>query len=302
MQNAVAVLTRVTGEPWTGHRQSGWGDYISHGAMHAIRQSGLHGVALEPDRLARGGARVLMGDKPRGVIVTEVGAHSAAIVELAADLKQRGVPAVFYGDAPEVAGFDRVTSDHELGGYLLTRWLIEQGRRRILPVWPEPANAYWLSFRWRGYERAMREAGLEPLPHLKVPLAREDVGTYEARLHANAQSWVPYLEPYFSGPTPVDALMLASDGYTVATAEACRLLKCEPNRDVALAGYDNYWQESPEREFEATAPMVTIDKLNPKMGAQLVELLFDRIEDRLPAAPQRRVVAPELIVVGSSQN
>lgn len=297
MQNAVAVLTRTTGEPWTGHRQSGWSDYIGHGAVHAVRQQGLHAVALEPERFAQEGVATFLADHPYGIVITDVGAPATAeLLKYAGDLRRRGVPIVVYGDAPEMAGFDRVTSDHAQGAYLLTQWLIQQGRQRILPVWPEPAAGYWMPQRWAGYQRAMCEAGLEPLDTIEVPSSTQS--THAVRLHSNARAWSSFLDEYFQGPAPVDALMLSSDGGVTPAAEACRLLGREPNRDVALVGYDNYWLESPEREFESTAPQATVDKMNLKLGAALVELLTDRIAGRLPEAPQCRVVQPQLVVVG----
>lgn len=299
MQNAVAVLTRTTGEPWTGHRQSGWSDYIGHGAVHAIRQQGLHAFALEPDRFTKDGIATFLAEQPSGVFITDVGTpSSAALLQCAGELRRKGVPVVVYGDAPEMAGFDRVTSDHEQGSFLLTRWLIEQGRRRILPLAPEPATGYWMPLRRAGYERAMREAGLQPLETLEVPSSTQS--TYAAMLHSNARAWSSFLGDYLQGATPVDALMLSSDGGVTPAAEACRLLGREPNRDVALVGYDNYWLESPEREFEPTAPQATVDKLNLKMGAALIDLLCDRIAGKLPPEPQRRVVQPQLVVIGST--
>jgi DNA-binding LacI/PurR family transcriptional regulator len=299
MQNAVAVLTHTTGGPWTGHRQSGWSDYIGHGAVHAIRQQGMHAVALEPERLTQAGIAAFLAEQPSGVVITDIGAPaSSALLQCAGELRRKGVPVVVYGDAPEMAGFDRVTSDHAHGSYLLTRWLIDSGRRHILPVTPEPATGYWMPQRSAGYERAMHEAGLQPLPALVVPSSTQ--ATFSARLHSNARAWSSFLKEYFEGQNPVDALMLSSDGGVTPAAEACRLLGREPNRDVALVGYDNYWLESPEREFEPTAPLATVDKLNLKMGAALIDLLCERIAGKLPAQPQRRVVQPQLTLISTT--
>ena len=73
-----------------------------------------------------------------------------------------------------------------------------------------------------------------------------------------------------------------------------------PNHDVLLAGYDHYWADVPERQYEATPPVATIDKLNARMGEQLVALLRQRVAGELPDAPQCRLVPPQLIVLDAA--
>jgi DNA-binding LacI/PurR family transcriptional regulator len=94
----------------------------------------------------------------------------------------------------------------------------------------------------------------------------------------------------------VDALLLESDGLAFPVAAACRLLGRKPGSDLLLAGYDNYaidleW----ERQQEPVGPSVTMDKRNSEMGREMVRLLLDRCQGRLPVGPQVRLVAPELI-------
>ena len=77
-------------------------------------------------------------------------------------------------DNPSFASeIDAVTSDHEAGSYALTKWLISQGRKRILRFWQlavsGPSEVQpWLTQRNAGYERAMRECGVEPLPAVEI--------------------------------------------------------------------------------------------------------------------------------------
>jgi DNA-binding LacI/PurR family transcriptional regulator len=65
-----------------------------------------------------------------------------------AALPERGVTVAVYGDAPAAAQFDRVLSDYEAGCHALTRWLFEQGRRRILIMGPQ-RDFYWFRGVWR---------------------------------------------------------------------------------------------------------------------------------------------------------
>jgi hypothetical protein len=52
---------------------------------------------------------------------------------------------------------------------------------------------------------------------------------------------------------------------------------------------------SAELAWEPTAPMITVDKLNWQIGQQLVRLLVDRAEGRLPDEPQWQLVPPKIL-------
>ena len=300
MRNAVVVFNHTSEESWTTHKRSGWSDYIAHGAVHAVRRAGLNAVALHmPENTSKGLAAIAQ-DRPRGAIVTDVPLLVTEFVRWANEMRREGTPVVVYGDRPEFKALDRVDSDHAHGSYLLTKWLLASGRKRPMLVWPAPATAYWFPRRVAGYNRAMNEAGLSPVAPLLVPTHSD--GGFEALLHRNSSAWTEILRPYLFGAKPVDALILATDGYVMPAAEACRKVGLIPNQDVALAGYDNYWQESPERRIEPTPPMATVDKLNLQLGAKLVELFLERDRGELPPAAQLRLVQPELAEVTDGES
>ena len=73
-------------------------------------------------------------------------------------------------------------------------------------------------------------------------------------------------------------------------------LGLEPNRDVLIAGYDNYWAECEERVHEPSIPLVTADKRNREMGQAMVEALFERVHNP-SAPPQSRFLAPQIVAV-----
>jgi DNA-binding LacI/PurR family transcriptional regulator len=274
------------------HRQPGWVEYIAMGAMPAIEEAGLHALSFHPARLREEGLGALIQGRPHGVIFSDLLTESGQ-GQMLTELREAGIPFVAYGDGPLLERCDRVTSDHEQGCYLLTRWMIERGRRRILCFWHNLGDVPWLAERRRGYERAMREAGLEPLPTAEHPdkeHPREaDAFRNSARLAAG------HLAEHLLRENAVDAVLLTSDGDVAYAAAACRLLGKSPESDVLLAGYDNYWADTPERQAEPTPPVITIDKQNTQIGAELVRLLRQRIAGELPDAPQCRRVEPRLV-------
>jgi len=205
---------------------------------------------------------------------------------------------VVFGE--EESGFDRVVSDHEAGAYQLARWLIGQGRRRILFLQPENIDRLWLLHRYQGYARALSEDGLvvqAPLVYA-IPELRWSAGRENAD---EAQAWARLLshelKPHLRGAHGADALMVISDGDVSRVAQACRLCGKEPNGDVALVGYDNYWRDSMELSPVPFAPLATVDKRNKELGAALVQLLEQRLAGNLPRPAQTKVVAPQLVVI-----
>src|SRR5690606_39678906 len=102
-----------------------------------------------------------------------------------------------------------------------------------------------------GYEEAMREAGLEPLPAVHVPglhrVGRDPEPSFEARMTMTAGVLVPYL----TGDTRIDAIMVHTDSAAMVAAEACRSFELRPHDDVAIVGYDDNWDAD---EIRRTMP------------------------------------------------
>ena len=302
VHKTVAVLTTLE-EKDLKHMPSGWSAAITEGIIQAIREAGLHALALHPGQVTAQEIEQLVAERPFGVAIPEIlqgpltePSVSQAVLD---KLRASGVPFVAYGDLPVLADCDRVTSNHEAGAYALTRWLLSAGRQRILMLWDTPMSLYWCGGRRAGYERALREAGMTPLPVVEMIPFQALAPNDEQRFEAWRRYMAGYLAEHLNGPEPVDAVMLASDGEVPPAAAACRLLGKRPCQDVYLVGYDNYWSGTPWRPFEACVPQATVDKLNYQCGQEMVRLLMERAQGRLPKAPQRRVVEPRFVVLGT---
>lgn len=293
LADTIAVLTYFSDSTQLNHRQDGWLDYIGHGALEAIRSSRLHGLALEPSRLAKRGVRELVAGQPRGVVLADSVVRSELAYLAARTLHENNVPLVVFGNSEQNSIFDRVESDHDAGAYKLTRWLLDNGCKRILEVWPtvEPTQ-YWLHHRHLGYTRAMQESGIKPLEPLQIPAP-----PMQNNFFNDVRHMVGYLAEHITGRDAADALMVHTDGDFHAIAAACRLCAREPQSSIAIVGYDNYWAEAPPRAEESSIPLATIDKKNDQMGRELVHLLIERIKGQLPAQAQCRLVEPHLVVI-----
>ena len=298
LQSTIALLTSHS-EPTDNHQQPGWIEHMTQGAIVASRAAGRDVLVIQPERMAAGGVGRLLSAPPLGVVMLEASGPGPDL--WLHRLAAAGIPVVVYGDSPDPADFDRVISDHEGGTYELTRWVITQGRRQIVNMSGKPGDQYWYQTRLRGYERAMREADLQPRPPVLFAsiddLLPSRLTPSRTKFDIERHELAGYLLPLLSGSDPVDAIMLGNDGVASVTAAALRLLGREPGRDVLLVGYDNIWAECVGRQWEPAVPAATVDKCNSQIGQELVRLLMDRVEGRLPKEPQRRVVPSRLIVL-----
>lgn len=302
LSDTVTIITHL-GESWPSGvhdpMAKGWERYVQISLTDAIRNAGLHALTLRFDKLQDDQIKKLLIDQPRGLVLMRPTLLSPEVLSVARQLRQSGVPTVSYGYSRGIE-FDSLTSDHADGCQQLCRWLIEKGRRRILRVWDGPMGAEPLEWRIQrdfGYEKAMREAGLEILPPVEIPILPEASIQSREDFDLRARLILGYLFEHLSGKEPIDAILGLTDGSCYPMASACRILGKEPNRDVVIVGYDNYWQDSPHRQWESSGPAATIDKLNLELGSKLMDLMLDRLNGNLPAEPQLRLVEPKLMVI-----
>jgi DNA-binding LacI/PurR family transcriptional regulator len=309
MTRTICILTELDGARALSGQpgSSGWEVAVQFAILDRARQASLHPMLLHLDALRDGDVAALAVDRPRGLIIMDSAGQSPRGQRVVEQLHQAGVPAVSYGTHDSLAGVDHVASDHQAGCYDLTRHLIEQGRRRILRLWllsdPRQTQAPWLAQRNIGYERACHDAGLTPLPALIPPTPPSGAWPHQRLelFEATSRFVVGYLLEHLQGPGAVDAIMLSSDGYVPAVIAACRRLNRVPHRDVAVVGYDNYWHDLPAPRGDDTPPLASVDKLHPRLGGELLDLLEDRIAGRLPASPQLRLVPPRLVIHSPEQ-
>ena len=291
----------VVGDPpnmvhYPAHAMPGWWDFVQVSVTRSLAELELNALILQPEGLGRPQAGQLISDGLRGLICLSQ-PPTLEVCQALEGFRAAGSAVVAFGENPELAPFDTVVSDHALGSYLLTRWLIQQGRRRILRVWDlgpgrRPA---WLKERDRGHQDALREAKLRSRP--VVEFSFQPTGAGEDGFQEAARFAADLLPEHLTGRNSVDAIMVASDGHLFPFATACRLFGKEPGEDITIVGYDNYWADCFEREWESYQPPITVDKDNFEIGRSLVELLEARVAGKLPGKPQRRTVEPQLVVV-----
>ncbi len=296
---AVAVFMPDITDPERArrHTQSGWAEVIGQGAIAALRRSGGPAMILPPDQLDRPTFDQFRIAPPAGVIVADLIREQALLDRFAETAGDLPCPVVVYGGHPRWAGVDRIASDHAHGCAGLYDFLWRRGRRRILLLMPATAHdtRYWIEQRIAGYEQATLDHGSAYQRIVHLPPGAHSSWRPDGFEQA-ARFMLGHLAEHLTGPEPADAIMCASDGNVFAVAAACRLLRREPDRDIEIVGYDNYWRDAVEQKHDPYRPPATVDKRNETIGAEMVRLLQQRMAGRLDPDPQVRIVEPQLVV------
>jgi LacI family transcriptional regulator len=191
------------------------------------------------------------------------------------ELQQRGFPIVpinrWLADGSPLSA---VWFDHEGGAYQATRHLIELGHRRIVHV-TGPADRLTALYRRRGFETAMREAGL--------PVGPETVLEADFSFTTGERLATALLE---REPT---AIFAGGDALAMGILRGVTRLGRRVPEDLTLIGFGN-----PEFVRYTTPAMTTIDLPVSEAGQAAVELALRRLQN--PEEREVRTLNTTLLV------
>lgn len=253
--------------------------------------------------------RLELGCRRRGhlLLITNSDDSAANDAELVQTLTNRGVDGLFVvsstaneepGALAEVLGSlpvpfvtvdrrvegvscDRVAFNNEAGGYLACRYLLDAGHERIACL----VNVSSSTGRERleGYERALRERGVESDPSLVLPC-----------------------DYYISDAYEVAGKLLATDATAVFASSdniALGLLKClyerglRVPRDYSMVSYDN---SAADVLFEPA--LTSIEQNVEELASAALDVLFRRIEEGERGElgePEEHILMPRLVIKDS---
>lgn len=166
--------------------------------------------------------------------------------------------------------------DQERAGYLATRWLLQQGRRRVALL-NGKVNAYWgFAARERGYRKAMDGAGVEVDPRL----------VREGQHAIDSEAGRAMMRAILEEAVEVDGVVGASDskamGAMAAAQEAGRRLP----EDIAVVSIDN--TIAAQAEPPLTAVAMPFDEVGRQAALRLKEI------QQNPAALPEAVAAQQI--------
>ncbi|HKL89332.1 MAG TPA: LacI family DNA-binding transcriptional regulator [Salinibacter sp.] len=205
--------------------------------------------------------------------------------EVGEEVRTMGRPAVMMGTRWN--DLDSFYWDETAGARVATEHLLDQGHTRIGMItthYESPIR----DARIRGYEGALRDAGIEPKDAW--------VATGQTEKHAgfSEESGYEAMEALLDTGPDVTAIFSSSDVQAIGAWQALRHAGLDVPGDVALVGYDDI-------KVSRFIGLSTISQKMHDIGEAAADLLLRRLDGTADdAAPVSRLVTPELQVRRSS--
>lgn len=171
--------------------------------------------------------------------------------------KALSLPVMFVDTYCGECSFSNVGTNDEKGGYLATRYLVNQGHKDIWFVGPDICSEGVIRSRYLGYERALQESGLEKhMHHVYAKATSYECGVEVGKEIAFAKG-------------EVTAVFATADILAIGIMEGLRLSGKRIPEDISVVGFDNL----PEAQY--TWPkLTTITQNIPEKAAVVAEELF----------------------------
>ena len=199
------------------------------------------------------------------------------------NLEKYQIPYIFIqGIYKEMKDKPHILMDDARGGYLETKYLLEQGNRRITGFFK--ADAIQGIQRHKGYVRALQEAGIPYDPDLVVWFHTED---------RRSKPSMMVKEMVKTGSLP-HGIVCYNDQIAVQVIESLEDCGLQVPKDISVTGYDNslYAQRG--------TGITTIAHPQERLGEMAAELILEKINGVSEEGSKvERLIQPELIVRGS---
>ncbi len=199
-------------------------------------------------------------------------------------LDEYKIPYVFIqGCYAQMNDKPKVLMDDCKGGYLITKYLIEQGHKRIAGVFK--SDDIQGQNRHKGYVKALQEEGIPYDPDLIIWFYTEDrtIHPYES------------IKKMMIDGLQLDSVVCYNDQIAISVIRALQELGHKVPEDISVTGYDNSYMAS-----YGGLQLTTIAHPHEKLGEMAAKLLLTCIrKDENSKDKQEIMVDPE-IVIGNS--
>lgn len=224
--------------------------------------------------------RLLVNRGVDGLLIV-VSDEFATDEHLLADLSHLPTPFVMVDRFIEGLFCDKVRFNNELGGYLATRHLLDQGHEKIACIVNPNSNTG--RERFDGYSRALGEAGIRVRRDYVLSSDYYISSAYEA-----AGRLVK---------TDATAVFASSDNIALGLLKRLYSFDLRVPRDYSVVSYDN---SAADVLFEPE--LTSIEQNVPELSGAALDLLFQRIEESETGelgGPDEVVLNPKLVLKDS---
>lgn len=179
-------------------------------------------------------------------------------------LQKRKTPIIFIGigtyiNNPDIK-VDYVTIDNLKGAYLITKYLLEKGHRKIFHI-AGPKGEVFTTLRMGGYKKALKDSGIKDI---KEKIIYTNDYTIESGFKA--------AKNIFSSMEKPTAIFCFSDYSAFGVIDYCNKNGINIPADVSVVGFDNVYLSS-----LYTFNLTTVSNPQKDYGRIAAETLFNRI-------------------------
>lgn len=200
-----------------------------------------------------------------------------------AEIKNRGIPLLFFDRAIEDLEVPSVVIDDYEGGYLATEHLIKQGYRRIVHINSEQDLGIFTA-RLEGYKGALMAHNI-PIDESLIIRGPLSLSYGESVVRTLEQNGVVF-----------DAIFAVEDYTAMGALQALKKLNVQVPKEVGVIGFAN------EAFGSLVSPALsTIDQQTMKMGEETARLFLKLLKQKTKVkAPEKIVLQPVLVARQSS--
>ncbi|MEM9361672.1 MAG: LacI family DNA-binding transcriptional regulator [Bacteroidota bacterium] len=199
------------------------------------------------------------------------------------EVTEQGIPVVLFDRITHEVDCDKVIIDDKLGGYLATKNLIEQGKRKIALITTDDYLSVSKA-RGEGYRKALVDSGLniEESRILKLPTMEMD----EERIRDFFES------------IEFDAVLCVNEIFAVFSMRVALEKGLKIPEDVAVIGFTNGLLSK-----YANPSLTVVAQHGEKMGEISAQMLIDKVEsEKEEETFQTKILEPTLVVRDSTFN
>ena len=246
--------------------------------LYGVGLSEIHDSRSQTEAVA-----ALCREKPRVLVATMNSLQAGAVAELQRYQEEGGVLVTY--DLPNSLACDQVVFDPEPDTYRAAKHLLELGHRKIGIGFHHRAVSG--RTRLQGYQRALREAGIE---------ARADWCLEGNERHEHEKGGTLLAQKFLALSERPSAMVILNDSSVFAFLGVLQSAGLQCPRDISVVGHDNHALCD-----YYSVPLTTVTHPVSGIAHAVVDFAVSRLDQSYDGPPRRAEVHGELIVRSSAQ-
>ncbi len=199
------------------------------------------------------------------------------------EVTEQGIPVVLFDRITNEIDCDKVVIDDQLGAYMATKKLIDQGRKKIALITTDDYLSVSKA-RTEGYRKALLESELEINEARILKLSTMEVDEKSIRNFFNTQE--------------VDAVLCVNEIFTVFSMRLVQEKGLSIPKDISFIGFTDGLLSK-----YANPSLTVVAQHGEKMGEISAQMLIDKVEsDDGEERFQTKILGPTLVIRDSTFN